>query len=78
MAWQPQEGPILELAGYLKDSLGNPYNANAHKRATEVCLISSYGSIRAPKDAPASLLNMFVLTISTVDASASQPIPGYQ
>lgn len=50
MAWQPQEGPILELAGYLKDSLGNPYNVNAQKRATEVCLTSSYGYIRALKD----------------------------
>lgn len=46
MAWQPQEGPILELAGYLKDSLGNPYDINAQKRATEVCLASPYGSIR--------------------------------
>ncbi|RPB13173.1 ARM repeat-containing protein [Morchella conica CCBAS932] len=36
MAWQPQEGPILELAGYLKDSLGNSYDSNAQKRATEM------------------------------------------
>lgn len=40
MAWQPQEGPILELAGYLKDSLGNSYDSNAQKRATEVCFDS--------------------------------------
>lgn len=46
MAWQPQEGPILELAGYLKDSLGNPYDVNAQKRATEVCLASLDDSLK--------------------------------
>lgn len=58
MAWQPQEGPILELAGYLKDSLGNPYDVNAQKRATEVCLVSPYDFVRAPKDALTSLHSM--------------------
>lgn len=75
MAWQPQEGPILELAGYLKDSLGNPYDANAQKRATEVCLVSPYGSIRALKDTPISSHSIIpILTTPTVDAPASQPI----
>lgn len=58
MAWQPQEGPILELAGYLKDSLGNPYDINAQKRATEVCLASPYGSIRTLKDVSMSSNSM--------------------
>jgi hypothetical protein len=35
MAWQPQEAPLRELAGYLKDSLGSDKDAMQH--ATQVC-----------------------------------------
>lgn len=36
MAWQPEEAPIRELAGYLKDSLDR-YNQAAQRHASEVC-----------------------------------------
>ena len=37
MSWQPQEAPIRELAGYLKDSLG--YDTTTQQSATQVsCL----------------------------------------
>jgi transportin-1 len=32
MAWQPQEEPLRQLSGYLKDSLSG-YNKNAQKQA---------------------------------------------
>ncbi|CAZ80855.1 unnamed protein product [Tuber melanosporum] len=35
MAWQPEEAPIRELAGYLKDSL-NRYNQAAQRHASEM------------------------------------------
>ncbi|KAL7269399.1 hypothetical protein RUND412_007943 [Rhizina undulata] len=35
MSWQPEEGPIRELAGYLKDSLTG-YDQHAQQRATEM------------------------------------------
>jgi hypothetical protein len=34
MAWQPQEAPMRELAGYLQDSLGS--DRAAQLRATQV------------------------------------------
>lgn len=35
MAWQPQQEPLRQLAGYLKDSLSG-HNHNAQKYATMV------------------------------------------
>ena len=35
MAWQPQEEPLRQLAGYLKDSLSG-HNPAAQKQATLV------------------------------------------
>ena len=32
MAWQPQEEPLRQLSGYLRDSLSG-YNKNAQKQA---------------------------------------------
>lgn len=36
MAWQPQQEPVRELAGYLKDAL-SARDQNAQKFATMVC-----------------------------------------
>lgn len=35
MAWQPEDGPLSQLAGYLRDSL-NGYNHEVRKGAEEV------------------------------------------
>lgn len=37
MAWQPEQLPVRELAGYLKDAL-SARDQSAQKHATMVCL----------------------------------------
>jgi len=40
MAWQPQDEPLRQLAGYLRDSL-NGYDRAVQKQAEQVSLLSA-------------------------------------
>lgn len=42
MDWQPQDEPLRQLAGYLKDSL-NAYDQGARKHAEQVSFTLSFG-----------------------------------
>lgn len=59
MDWQPQDGPLTQLVGYLKDSL-NGYDQEVRKHAEQVSLIFVFETVASlslgSQESPYSIL----------------------
>jgi len=74
MAWQPQEEPVRQLSGYLKDSLSG-HNKNAQKQAEIVC-VNSHSQVmgnNSPK-VKATITNLSPF----LDACTGKVLPRHQ
>lgn len=81
MDWQPQDEPLRQLAGYLKDSL-NGYDQEARKHAEQVStnivsetIVSFFWALSKSLYLDSMLADEMLLTAGVVDARTSNLLP---